>query len=291
MNRHLPQRSSCVNPVAMPSGKLTTLNTVLLVAILCTAMLLPYLPGRFDGSAAALSFLVRIVSYASLILTPVGLAWMITRQRSVLWHRVTLAMGGIIVLAAAIAAVSVNQLAIGVMVGVCGVAFIRRAHRRTQADLVRDAEGRNPIPAIIAFTPVFLVLFQAAVLPSIAEWSRDRAIERSAALIAEIESFRRRRGHYPVSLQSLNRDVPTGVVGIERFLYEPNGEAYNLFFIRPHIELDATEVVMFNPRDEHRFTSHELDLLQYDGEHLDLRRGDRRRTRLRQAHWISILFD
>jgi hypothetical protein len=50
-------------------------------------------------------------------------------------------------------------------------------------------------------------------------------------------------------------------------------------------------VVMFNPRDEHRFTSHELDLLQYDGEHLALRRGDRRRTSLRQAHWMSILFD
>src|SRR5690606_40688089 len=55
----------------------------------------------------------------------------------------------------------------------------------------------------------------------------------------------------------------TGVVGIERFLYEPNGEAYNLFFVRPAVELDALEVVMFNPLDEHRFASHELDLLQY----------------------------
>jgi hypothetical protein len=48
---------------------------------------------------------------------------------------------------------------------------------------------------------------------------------------------------------------------------------------------------MFNPRNEHRFTSHELDLLQYDGEQLDLRRGDRRRTPLPQPHWISIEFD
>jgi hypothetical protein len=275
----------------MPNGKLITLSTVLLVAVLCATMLLPYLPGRFDASAATLSFLVRIVSYASLILTPVGLAWMVTPQRSRLWHRVTLAMGGIIALAAAIAAVAVNQLAIGVIVGVGGVAFVLRAHRRMQADLVRVGEGRNLIPAIVACVPVLLISFQSAVLPRAAEWSRDRAIEHSAALIAEIESSRQRRGHYPVSLQSLNRDVPTGVVGIERLLYEPNGEAYNLFFIRPYIELDATEVVMFNPRDEHRFTSHELDLLQYDGEQLELRRGDRRRTPLRQAHWVSILFD
>lgn len=275
----------------MSSRKLTALRTVLLLAILCAAMLLPYLPGRFDASAAALSFLIRVASYASLILTPAGLAWMLTRRRSRLWRRVTLAMGGLITMAAAIAAVAVNQLAIGVMVCVCGVAFIRHAHRRIQAGLVRVEEGRNLIPVIVAFVPVFLVSFQAAVLPRAAEWSRDRAIEHSAALIAEIESFRQRRGRYPVSLQSLNRDVPAGVVGVERFLYEPNGEAYNLFFIRPHLELDATEVVMFNPRDEHRFTSHELDLLQYDGEHLDLRRGDRRRTPLRQAHWTSILFD
>jgi hypothetical protein len=78
---------------------------------------------------------------------------------------------------------------------------------------------------------------------------------------------------------------------VERFHYEANGEAYNLFFIRPAVALDATEVVMFNPRDEHRFTSHELDLLQYDGEQLERRRGDRRRTPLPQPHWISIEFD
>jgi hypothetical protein len=92
-------------------------------------------------------------------------------------------------------------------------------------------------------------------------------------------------------LHSLHRDVPTGVVGIERFTYEPNGAAYNVYFVRQAIAFDAKEVVMFNPRDEHRFASHELDVLQFDGDQLALRRGDRRRTLLRQAHWLSILFD
>jgi hypothetical protein len=49
-------------------------------------------------------------------------------------------------------------------------------------------------------------------------------------------------------------------------------------------------VVMFNRRGEHRFTSHELDILQFDGEQLDRRRGDRRRTPLGQ-HWVAIIFD
>ncbi len=48
---------------------------------------------------------------------------------------------------------------------------------------------------------------------------------------------------------------------------------------------------MFTPRNEQRFTSHELDILQYDGGQLDLRRGDRRRTLPGQSHWVSILFD
>jgi hypothetical protein len=71
----------------------------------------------------------------------------------------------------------------------------------------------------------------------------------------------------------------------------PDGSGGNLFFVRPHSELDAREVVMYNPRDEHRFTSHELDILQYDGAQLDLGRGDRRRSRLTHPLWSSILFD
>jgi hypothetical protein len=34
-----------------------------------------------------------------------------------------------------------------------------------------------------------------------------------------------------------------------------------------------------------------LDLLQYDGEQLALRRGDRRRTPLDHPQWVSFLFD
>ncbi len=112
-----------------------------------------------------------------------------------------------------------------------------------------------------------------------------------AIVTLEIEAYRERRGHDPSALESLHGDMPTGIIGVERFHYERAGDAYNLFFIRPPIQLDAMEVVMFNPRDEHRFTSHLLDILRYDGEGLDLRRGDRRRTPLAHPHWIAILFD
>jgi len=254
-------------------------------------MLLPHLPGRYDASAASLSFLTQVASYASLLLAPIGLAWMFSRRRAKLWRRLALVLAGTIVFVTAVAAVAVNQLAMGVILGIGGIISLRWIQRRSRADTDHSEERRGAVPFYLALVPVLLVAFMFTVLPRAADWSRHRAIQHSIPLVAEIESFRQRRGHYPPSLQSLNRDVPTGVVGIERFQYEPSGEAYNLFFIRPAVALDAMEVVMFNPRDEHRFTSHELDILQYDGEQLDLRRGDRRRTPLPQPHWISILFD
>lgn len=262
-----------------------------LISILFLGMLLPHLPGRYDASAATLSFVIQVASYASLLLAPVGLAWIVSPRYARLWQGLTWVVAGLVVLVIVISAVAVNQLAMGVILGIGAFTLLQPLRRRMRADIERMGGVRHRLAACLAVVPVLLVAFMAAVLPRAAAWSRDRAIQHSAFLIAEIEAFRQRRGHYPVSLQSLNQDVPTGVIGIERFHYEPNDEAYNVFFVRPAIALDAKEVVMFNPRNEQRFTSHELDILQYDGEQLDLRRGDRRRTSLVQPQWVSILFD
>lgn len=264
---------------------------ILLAAILCLVMVLPYLPGRFDASAATFSFVVQVASLVSLLMVPVGLAWMVSRRRSRLWRGLALVLAGLVAVVITLTAVSKNQPALGVLLGVGATILLRTAYRRSRGDSEHAGHKRNAIPLCLACVPLMLVTFRATVLPRAAGWSRDRAIQHSATLIAEIESFRQRRGHYPVSLQSLHPDFPTGVVGIERFHYEPNGEAYNLFFVRPHIGLDAEEAVVFNPRDEHHFTAHALDILQHDGEQLNLRRGDRRRTRLSHPHWISVLLD
>ncbi|GAB4111304.1 MAG: hypothetical protein Kow001_12650 [Acidobacteriota bacterium] len=265
------------------------IRPALLVAALCLGMVLPHLPGRYDASAVSLSFLIQVGSYASLLLVPVGLAWIVSRRRARLWYNLTWLLAGWIALVAAAAAVAVNLTAVGLLLGVGAVGLWKGLHPRTR--LGRLNGERLLLPVCLAVVPALLVIFLFTVLPIAADWSRQRAIQHCAPLISQIESFRQRRGRYPESLQSLNRDFPTGVVGIERFLYEVNGEAYNLYFVRQHLDLDAQEVVMFNPRHEHRFAAHELDILQYDGEQLDLRRGDRRQTPLAQPHWVSILFD
>lgn len=133
----------------------------------------------------------------------------------------------------------INQLALRVVVGLSATSFLWRLRRRMRVDFAGLAGSQMRISLCLLTIPLLLLAFQATVLPRAASWSRDRAIQRSPALIAEIESFRQRRGHYPVSLRSLNRDVPTGIVGIERFHYAPSGEAYHVCFVRPSLELDA----------------------------------------------------
>jgi hypothetical protein len=267
------------------------ISGILLVAVLCAMMLLPYLPGRFDVSAATLSFAVQVASYASLMMVPVGVAWLTSRQRAQLWRSIALGLSATVACVFSLSLISVNQLSLGVLLGIGAGVSLRTLYRRSPTDSELAARGRALLPLFLSFAPLILVAFRTTVLPSAANASRDRAIRQSATLIAAIEAFRQRQGHYPVSLQSLNADVPTAVVGIERFHYEPNGQAFNLFFVRQHFALDAKEVVMYNPRNEHRFTSHELDILEYDGMELDLRRGDRRRTQLAREYWVSFLFD
>lgn len=275
---------------------------VLLTALLWVAMLLPYLPGSFDASAVAVSLMVQVGSYVSLLLVPVGLAWLASRKRETLWRRLALVIAGLIALALTLAGAAADGLAMGALAGAGALALSWTLWRQPTVAVAdasgaheprsgHSSHGRMLVPLSLVCIPLVLVAFRTTVVVRAAEWSRERAIRQAAPLIAAIEAYRERRGVYPVSLRSLNPDVPTGVMGIERFHYEPVGDAYNLYFIRPHIELDAMEVVLFNPRDEHRFTSHEMDILQYDGEELDRRRGDRRRMRLAQPHWISILFD
>lgn len=68
----------------------------------------------------------------------------------------------------------------------------------------------------------------------------------------------------------------------------PNGKAYNVYFKQFSAELDAEEIVMYNKLNEHYFTAHSQDILEYSGDTLMLRRGDKWRVKLSTPHWISI---
>ena len=99
---------------------------------------------------------------------------MVSRWRSRLWHRLTLVLAGLIAFVTAIAAVAVNQLAMGVKLGIGAIIFLREVHRRLRADLEHVGHNRNPIPFYLVFVPVLLVTFRATVLPRAAGITRSR---------------------------------------------------------------------------------------------------------------------
>jgi hypothetical protein len=145
------------------------ISAFLLAAILCLLMVLPYLPGRFDASAATFSFVVQVASYVSLLMVSVGLAWLVSRRRSRLWHSLAMVLGGLVAFVTTIAAVSMNQLAVGVMLGGGAILLLRTAYRWSRSDSEHIGHKENPIPFCLVCVPLILVTFRATVLPRAAD--------------------------------------------------------------------------------------------------------------------------
>ena len=131
----------------------------------------------------------------------------------------------------------------------------------------------NPTPVYLVIVPIAALIFQVAAAAPLTAASRARAIASSAEMIAEIEAYRQAQGRYPNSLQGVWKDYYPHVVGIERYHYRPERDAYNLYFEQPRFLLDrfgTREFVVYNPRDEHFMVSHPSFIL-----------------RLTQAQWES----
>jgi hypothetical protein len=149
----------------------------------------------------------------------------------------------------------------------------------------------KPAPAFLVIVPIAVFLLQRAIVEPAVEFSRNRAIRNSAEMIAGIERYRASRGHYPPSLLSVWKDYKPSVIGIDRYYYEPSGDAYNLVFEQPAAAIGTREFVVYNPRDQQTATSHAMDILEYTPEHLERTRGFHASHALPQAHWKYFWFD
>jgi hypothetical protein len=149
------------------------------------------------------------------------------------------------------------------------------------------------MPVYLIVVPAAAAILQAALAGTATEFGRDRAIRNSARLIADIEQYRAARGHYPPSLLSVNKDYHPSVIGIDRYQYEPSGDAYNLFFEQFTFRLGTREFVMYSPFDQHAMTSHAMDLLQLTPAELELdqTRGHNALHATPYPHWKYFWFD
>jgi hypothetical protein len=221
-------------------------------------------------------------------MVPIGLAWLVHPGGQNVYRIIAFIVLVLLALFAALMAAGAGSIAIGVTLALATVVLVAAAGKRAPG-WDRRPDRVTAIACIVAPLLLFFVLW--VWTRPIEAVARDRAIRRSAPLIADIERYREARGVYPPSLESVWEDYTPGVIGVGRYHYERQGDAYNLHFEAPSFELGARVIVMFNPLDEQVMTSHDMDLLRRDPAELGLRRGFARVCDLPHPHWKCFLFD
>jgi hypothetical protein len=266
-------------------------------ALIVLVTLLPFMPGSYDPLSVPLSAMARVSGFAGLLFVPVGALW----TASAYWPRLSerdyaFAVTALIVWSIVSGILSMAAFAlVGLLLGVVTLALAAYAvfsMRRWIATLRTARPARRRAPALyVLIVPLAVFLVQQALVPRAVEFSRDRAIRNADLLIADIERHRTARGTYPSSLLSVWKDYSPSVIGIERYHYEPSGDAYNLLFEQPAADLATREFVVYNPRDEQVATGHAMDLLEYSTEQLERRRGYFAVHQTPHAHWTYFWFD
>lgn len=262
----------------------------LCIAVLACAMLLPFLPGRHDPLAMSLSAAATGVAFGGLLLVPIGLAWLIS-SRGYALAKLALIVATLVTTGSALATVAIGSMAAGVVMLAAWVIWLVRLWRRVGAARTAGVDLARVVPIGLIVVPLVAMAARTALAGFAATWSRDRVIANAGEVISDIERFRERTGAYPVAISSIWPDYHPGIIGIERYRYEPSGNGYNLYFEHPSTNLAVREIVMYNPRGEQDISSHAFDLLRLSPEEIRRQRGYFASYDLPQAGWKRFLFD
>ena len=236
------------------------------IVVIVLITLRPFLPGEYDMLAEPMALMVRAFAFFGLLAVPFSFSRV---------GRFVLAGAGFL---AALSPVAGGSLALAF-----GSLFV-------WALVVFRLRPRVPALYMLIVPPAAFLL-QWQLLPRAVEFSRNRAIANAAPLIADVEAYRAARGAYPLSLLATQRDYKPGIIGVDRYRYEPSGRAYNVLFELPSITLGTQEIIIYNPLDEQQVTAHPMDILQYTPEHLERTRGYYGSRAAPQPHWKYFWFD
>jgi hypothetical protein len=281
------------------------LNLIGAALLLVAAMFYPFFPGDYDGLAVTLSIMSQLVGIAGVLLVPLGAIWLAYEFRRVAkeggvtkgkgmgyWFGFVSIWASIFVaLVVAVGAIVDAHLSFGLAFLILWACYSSRLFAKLRERQNAEVRTLNPAPLYLVFLPVVALVFKFTLIGSASEFSRNRAMDNSATLISDIERYRDAHGNYPQSLQSLWDDYRPSVVCIKRYHYEPNGEAFNLYFENLSANLGVREIVLYNKREEHEFTSHNADLLQFTGTGLALRRGHISSRDASRPNWKYFSFD
>jgi hypothetical protein len=276
---------------------------ILIILLIALCIVYPFLPGEYDSLAMPLSTIAQGFGVLGVLLVSVGALWLIaelrqhsrpSKGRGFVFAVITVIVGTLIAAALVLAGLATvgPSLALVLLVSwlysLSKLIPILRAMRHSERDRV------NPTPLYLVTVPLAALIVQIGAAAPLTAASRARAIASSAEMIANIEAYHQAHGQYPHSLLGVWKDYSPHVVGIERYYYRPERDAYNLYFEQPRFLLDRVgtrEFVVYNPRDEHFIVSHPSFMLLLTPAQWESYRGWYEVHDAGVDHWRSFWFD
>ena len=266
------------------------------IVAISTGIFLPYIHGDYDRFAVGIFYILQFAAFASLLFAPLGILLLILNivnrknaeaVKYPLYARKTVfVVIVLIVLAAALGAVAANSRFSAIIILVLGGFSLFILFNKVKG-LLSDLDSIRPYYFI--FIPLSVVFIRLAYLEKVKDKATDFVITQSEQLIHDIEAYKKVNGYYPISLLSTIEDYKPSVSGIQRFHYELNGTAYNLYFEQISNMLGTQEIVMYNKLGEHEMTVHNQDLLRIAP--ANIRRGYHRVADHTRKHWKIFYFD
>ena len=276
---------------------------ILIILLIALCIVYPFLPGEYDSLAGPISTIAQAFGVLSVLLVPVGAAWLIAelRERSrpkkgrrFVFAVISVIIGTLIAAALMLAGLGTVGPSLALFLLVVWLFSLYKLIPLLRALRHAERDGFNPTPLYLVSIPLALLIIQIAAAAPLTAASRARAIASSAEMIAQIEAYRGAHGRYPNSLLGVWKDYYPRVVGIERYYYRPERDAYNLYFEQPHFLLDKVgtrEFVVYNPRDEHHIVSHPSFMLLLTPAQWESYRGWYAVHDVGTDHWRYFLFD
>ena len=276
----------------------SVLRVTVTTACIILAMLLPFLPGRYDSLAVGLSLMAQLIGTVGLLVVPIGALWIASEHVNALGRkRYAFAVTALVVSSLVWVLISLlamtESLSLGLFALGLGAYLVMRMWPRLASLRSAPPGSGSAIPLGLTIVPIVVALIQFTLDDRITEFSRSRAIRNSAPLIADIEAHRVANGRYPPSVMSVWPDYLPSVIGIKEYRYEPSGDSYNVMFEQPSFRFGTREIVMYNPTDQQAIASHAMDVIQLTAEQLalDRRRGHYAVHDAPHLHWKYFWFD
>ena len=266
---------------------------VCITALLLLCIVYPYLSGGYDPLALPLSTMAQVFGVVGLPLALVGLLWFIMPRHRLVFAIVSIVVATFVALILVLFATFSVGKTFGILTLTIWVYIVIQLIPKLKS--LKNATGNdfNPAPLYLLALPTLTLILQLVLATPLTRWSKSRAILNANAFIGDIEEYYEQHGHYPFSLQAQHKDYYPDVVGVERYLYAPQGKGYNLSFEQPRFLLDrfgTREWVVYNSRNEHRAYSHTAWLLLRPDE-VERSQGWYASGDTGHSHWKYFFFD